>query len=667
MLSYPYDFEEIEEVETPSRAWRYGLAAAGGALVGGLVVYALTRPKAAPTTTTTASGAAMGPAPRITGGAAVTSQGIRSIPGTSVRMREMARDQVDRLFEATPQPINPFALADGLSGELHDWSNTPNALAEAARIIGVQAPTGPLSPTNFGAIYRGFPAQQLATAQQARLAGLSAAGAGLANRSAAMLKAPEQKFLEQFGIGCAEWSRMSQTEKMAYYLRAQSMDRTQASSVPVSASKPRASRSVPLKPTVPSGQVPVDLSNSFLVTEGSEGSGHGGGAPWFGLLPGGILNAVDTYCRSGSAFFMTPAAVAEQLGLTRDRWLAMTGPERVATVSSFLDRRGETGVQPLFLRLASLDDLFGVSYCRFTAGTYGDTVLNYGKMVQYAPLLLDQVLVNDVCQSMFPDCYFCAAVGAWAWTKPADISAQLRSADATGVSIRLYSDDPFGRGPARDRGSRSIRVPLRSPTELFGLSRIRPPARYAPIGLGGRDARVSWSSAIELAKAGWEMRQDDLTGMGCPNIGQYLKAGIRNLRCAAAQLDGGTPTYWIQALGDDVWGNLSRICDSNGKIRHPMVAAVLPDGIAEAALFLNGMTVNDVVDFHVYSVLGKIERHGRRYVVLRNPWGRHGMTGPEVYTGEGWNTLYLGGDGVFALSFEAFCVLFDGGTMYGST
>lgn len=382
-----------------------------------------------------------------------------------------------------------------------------------------------------------------------------------------------------------------------------------------------------------------------------------------------IVEAIDRYCTgqtrvdvAGKLLSPNTNDVLQALGLTIEKWARMPGQERIARVWRAVTNV-DLGADPDHLKFLAVSIIFKLDHATGEKVVRDDIVCD---PVQYAPLTNGPVLVSDACQGMYPDCYFIAALASVAWTNPRLISSQMASAMGDSVTIRLYSDDPIARGPARLRSGRNFTVPLKSESSILRMKSGNPPLRYDPYGASGRDARVSWASAFELAKYGWEANVDRVDR--CPDLKSWLSPSLRNMRTATVQIDGGAPQYWVQVLGSDVWGELSRICDSNGIITRAMVAATLPEPFLTMALGADDQLVNHIVAAHVYSVLGKIEESGRRCVVLRNPWGRHPMRGRAVLpNGRSWNTLALGMDGVFAIDFDAFVTIFDGGTMYGST
>jgi len=53
------------------------------------------------------------------------------------------------------------------------------------------------------------------------------------------------------------------------------------------------------------------------------------------------------------------------------------------------------------------------------------------------------------------------------------------------------------------------------------------------------------------------------------------------------------------------------------------------------------VTVNGLFGGHAYSVLRAVEYNGKRFVVIRNPWGRSEWTGPWSDGSKEWTPEWL--------------------------
>ena len=253
---------------------------------------------------------------------------------------------------------------------------------------------------------------------------------------------------------------------------------------------------------------------------------------------------------------------------------------------------------------------------------------------------------SDPIQGVVGDCYFVAALASLAWARPYDIVHRTR---ATGVEqerfvnmIRFFST---GRRPTKEVEV-TERLPLRAGSHRFIYCR-------------SREAGEIWPALYEKAYAVWRSGADT----DRPNI-PNLAGG--DPVAAAAHLTG-LGRYYYGTRGrspDDLWG-LVRSNSRSYKTFNPMVAWTYssgdksPDGIrySDANLVAN----------HAYSVLGWAYWNGKKYIVLRNPWG-HKEASIDALSGYWWAydmswwrpIVLTHEDGVFALEAGTFKQYFQG-------
>ena len=110
--------------------------------------------------------------------------------------------------------------------------------------------------------------------------------------------------------------------------------------------------------------------------------------------------------------------------------------------------------------------------------------------------------------------------------------------------------------------------------------------------------------------------------------------------------------------------NKVRENSAGGRTFNPMVAATFSSGQATEKKIVYADA--NLVASHCYSVLGWAYRDGRRYIILRNPWGsteasKDTLSGSEyVYDVSWWRPIVLADpDGVFALQAETFKTYFS--------
>ena len=135
---------------------------------------------------------------------------------------------------------------------------------------------------------------------------------------------------------------------------------------------------------------------------------------------------------------------------------------------------------------------------------------------------------------------------------------------------------------------------------------------------------------------------------------------------ASAELTGLSRSYYSTAAmtANELWDKV-RGHSLGGRTINPMTAWTYgsgqdsPDGIEYSEA--------NLVASHAYSVLGWAYDNGRRYIVLRNPWGNTEATYGELggtimlYDVSWWRPIALANpDGVFALRADAFKSYFAG-------
>lgn len=254
----------------------------------------------------------------------------------------------------------------------------------------------------------------------------------------------------------------------------------------------------------------------------------------------------------------------------------------------------------------------------------------------------------DPQQGAVANCYYIAALSAVAWAMPYKIQHMTR---ATGIAqqaftnlIRFYKPDSDGK---LDREIEvTDAVPLRSGSGNYLYAR-------------STEAGEIWPAVYEKAYAKL------LTGTESdrPNI---LETAWGSSLTATAQLTGGQRFGYgtSSRSADEIW-NLVRGNSRGGRTFNPMTCWTYSTGAA-ANKNLNYSDAN-IVASHAYTIMGWAYRSGRKYIVVRNPWGYHEAT-DGVLSGQVslfdisfWRPIQLtDSDGVFAIEASAFKTYFRG-------
>jgi hypothetical protein len=238
----------------------------------------------------------------------------------------------------------------------------------------------------------------------------------------------------------------------------------------------------------------------------------------------------------------------------------------------------------------------------------------YGTAVFHGPLFVDGVSPSDVLQGHLGDCYLAAALGAIAAARPQAIKDMITASRDGTYTVRFFP-----------KGDRTHPVFIQVDGELpvdkkggayYGGSRAPDAAKKAEL----------WFPIVEKAYAKWKGGYDKIDG-GIPE-----KPFHEILGGDFAWFD--TTKYDEDAL----YAGIARF----QRERRPMTAKSLDQDNPQ-------LRRASILSDHFYTVLGAEERDGRRFVVLRNPWG-YKEPGGAAFDGRD--------DGVFRLPIENFKKLF---------
>lgn len=284
----------------------------------------------------------------------------------------------------------------------------------------------------------------------------------------------------------------------------------------------------------------------------------------------------------------------------------------------------------------------------------GMSRVQWVKQGQYMPANGGPDLMDPV-QGAVGDCYFISAMASVAWSRP---DALLRTGQPVGNDRRRFTF-----------GGASVDVSERTPCII--------PRGFAPIFARGNRFDAQWPGVVEKAYAAWQTRdttdRPDVTRVdNMPNAAAGADGLIRQIGGAVGRsldalpaLTGGR-LFWFLSFfrsDDDFLTLLAARCDPSGRARVPMCAGTYPSG--------GFVDQTGLAPSHAYSVLGHgAHSDGRRFVVLRNPWGSSWAGLPHAayrvpIEGRWLGRMALdGGDGgVFALAHGAFSAAFE--VLYG--
>ncbi len=268
-----------------------------------------------------------------------------------------------------------------------------------------------------------------------------------------------------------------------------------------------------------------------------------------------------------------------------------------------------------------------------------------GAWVDKGDFFEDVIEYSDPIQGAVANCYFIAALNAVAWADPYRIVHRNR-ATGTGETDRVNAIQFYSKGGGKDAATQLVEVSDKTPVNASNNNWI-----YCR----SNDANEIYPALYEKAFAKWITN----TNSDKPDITQTAWGDCVK---ATAQLNDKTPHYYNTntRTGDELY-SIVRSNSNGGKTVQPMTAWTYGSGD-------KSYTGTNVVGSHCYTVLGWTYKNDKKYIVLRNPWGRTEPAGLNTYQGlvsffDGsfWRPINtIGNDGVFALEADSFQTLFAG-------
>ena len=254
---------------------------------------------------------------------------------------------------------------------------------------------------------------------------------------------------------------------------------------------------------------------------------------------------------------------------------------------------------------------------------------------------------HDPVQGAVANCYYIAAITAMAWASPYSIGHVTR---ATGTPQTSYVD----------------RVEFFKPDSGGVLDKAVEVTEALPLASGGGFIYCRSSETGEIWPAVYEKAYAKLKTGTANDHPDITATAWGDPVWATAQLNGGHRSYWNTAgrSGDQLW-DLVRANSMSRRTIRPMTAWTYSTGGAAEKKIVYADT--NVVASHAYTVLGWDYRDGRKYVVLRNPWGHTEptvgvLTGTTMaYDISWWRPIAMApNDGTFGIEAGAFQTYFAG-------
>jgi hypothetical protein len=284
----------------------------------------------------------------------------------------------------------------------------------------------------------------------------------------------------------------------------------------------------------------------------------------------------------------------------------------------------------------------------------------------------DAVSYDDLVQGCLPDCYFISALSALAW------ALQTKGRFQTNVVTYPYKYTFYS--PKRDAaGSILLNALPGQDSPVYVDDKI--PVLKPEIKIYSRSntAIETWPCLYEKAYAAWQhCKKFNLDPADTTIKPDYIHICQGNPVTALMHLTGKIPTYFYTSgmTGATIYnyiGSQASPLPASPVIRlqtnYPAVAWTHnpsdPTDVIPANVFYRD---DVIVANHSYTVLGTSPLNGKKYIVLRNPWGQksgdpiRGILADPAFATGSWlgKKLEDPADGIFALDADVFQQYFAG-------
>lgn len=293
------------------------------------------------------------------------------------------------------------------------------------------------------------------------------------------------------------------------------------------------------------------------------------------------------------------------------------------------------------------DIVASISYDPKTVGNSKDWTPPNGTWSDPGTFFNEAAEFFDPIQGSVANCYYIAALAAVAWAKPHLIRHITR---ATGLNNQQFTNIIYFYKP--DSGGQ--------------IDKQIEVTDSVPLTAGGNFIYARSSEAGEIWPAVYEKAYAKLKTGTSGDHPDITATAWGDCVWATAQLTGGKRHYYSNPdhSADALW-NLVRANSLSRRTFNPMTAWTYNSGTATEKKIIYSDA--NIVASHCYTVLGWDYRNGRKYIVLRNPWGNTEATA-SVATGNWfaydiswWRPVNLATiDGTFAIEASAFKTYFAG-------
>lgn len=281
----------------------------------------------------------------------------------------------------------------------------------------------------------------------------------------------------------------------------------------------------------------------------------------------------------------------------------------------------------------------------------------FGRWSYVAPMFNGTPRFTDPVQGAITNCPLISSLASVALTMPSRIERRATMVDSATLSgeerIRnIVLSDGWGD----HNTSLSERVP-QIVAQPGGPSASLVPFAQNGWSISGQ-SYASWPAVFEKAIAIHNLRvahdQPNYTRCNYWGVQRFDESGNVTASIHPITAITGIPTERIELAGhttDEIWSYVSeRAGGKDGRAMVPMVCGVDNDPRIPAVEYDR----ESLAPNHAYSLLGAIQSKGRRFLVLRNPWGCYEPSGDGTMPGVWQGVELSANNGLFAYDVDRF-------------
>ncbi len=219
--------------------------------------------------------------------------------------------------------------------------------------------------------------------------------------------------------------------------------------------------------------------------------------------------------------------------------------------------------------------------------------------------IIESAIGRDPDQGAVANCYFIAALSSVAWVYPFTLSPIFEGFGLQSNVPIVHSITFYSKGGSKDSSTRGVEV----------SERLVVNASSSLVFAKSTQPGELWPGVYEKAFAKWITNNNtDKPDIKATAYGNCIKA-------AAQLIDGEMDSHkTVDNTLSEIFASIQGYCNANRKTRFPVVASTY--GTSKESPDKVVYSCTNLVANHCYSILGWATKDSKKYIILRNPWGR---------------------------------------------